>query len=491
MTTTLKLYTRMISDFSSAVTTLTASLQTQVDALVYGRTVFTPTATLTQVNAAIAAANAGTGAKRLLFRAGTYTFSAALTTITANNVVLEGEGDYNGGTTFNFTTTTGNDITISGAHSGVRGVYFATTARKTSGYSVKLLGFRSFVDQVRMDYVFNGVHVADGATEARIGTIHFRYLLGTRGVLFGGTAGARCYRLVIDDIAADNPLPLTHPAPSGVKTWATATAYSLNDMTLVNSKVYQCTTAGTSAGSGSGPSGIPGTGGSDAFSTTITDGTCVWKFVYDGDLKWIVQESYAYSLVVNKAALINGYTSFVQADAAATGTSYPTWATFWDLESDHPFDVGVLLERGEGFDASGPWISSSMRAQGMVFGANHRGEITVRGHRVFGNAKEGILHNAGPDNVLVTGGRVGDNSVLTADTYDGVAVAADATHFSYQGNFLGDSPSVAGNNQRYSLIVNTGASDYYVVADNIVQGSTTGGVSDGGSGVNKRVANNV
>lgn len=52
--------------------------------------------------------------------------------------------------------------------------------------------------------------------------------------------------------------------------WAISTAYALGDKKLANGNVYSCTTAGTSAGSGSGPSGT-GSG--------ITDGTAVWAYV--------------------------------------------------------------------------------------------------------------------------------------------------------------------------------------------------------------------
>jgi hypothetical protein len=52
--------------------------------------------------------------------------------------------------------------------------------------------------------------------------------------------------------------------------WAQSTSYTLNQVIDVGSNVYQCTTAGTSASSGTGPSGT-GSG--------ITDGTAVWKYL--------------------------------------------------------------------------------------------------------------------------------------------------------------------------------------------------------------------
>lgn len=52
--------------------------------------------------------------------------------------------------------------------------------------------------------------------------------------------------------------------------WATATAYLEDAYVAAGGKVYICTTAGTSAASGSGPTGT---------TAGITDGTAVWDYV--------------------------------------------------------------------------------------------------------------------------------------------------------------------------------------------------------------------
>lgn len=57
-----------------------------------------------------------------------------------------------------------------------------------------------------------------------------------------------------------------------VNSWAATTGYALTDRVTNVSKVYQCITAGTSAGAG-GPTGT---------STDITDGSVHWKYLGDG-----------------------------------------------------------------------------------------------------------------------------------------------------------------------------------------------------------------
>lgn len=54
------------------------------------------------------------------------------------------------------------------------------------------------------------------------------------------------------------------------KTWAQSTAYVLGDYIIRTGSALECTTAGTSSASGSGPTAPGSVGG------TVTDGTVVW-----------------------------------------------------------------------------------------------------------------------------------------------------------------------------------------------------------------------
>jgi hypothetical protein len=76
----------------------------------------------------------------------------------------------------------------------------------------------------------------------------------------------------------------------------------------------------------------------------------------------------------------------------------------------------------------------------------------------------------------------------------GIAVAAGVTDFIVQGNNLGPAQIHTGfwsvQSQTNGITIATGASDRYIVADNLVSGNGGAGVVDNGSGVNKRVANN-
>jgi hypothetical protein len=55
--------------------------------------------------------------------------------------------------------------------------------------------------------------------------------------------------------------------------WATSHAYVVGNLKSANGNIYKCTTAGTSASSGTGPSGT---------GAAISDGTCVWAYQIAG-----------------------------------------------------------------------------------------------------------------------------------------------------------------------------------------------------------------
>lgn len=59
------------------------------------------------------------------------------------------------------------------------------------------------------------------------------------------------------------------PPPATAPTWAVNRAYTAGATVSVGTNVYICATAGTSAATGSGPSGV---------GAAIADGTCVWTY---------------------------------------------------------------------------------------------------------------------------------------------------------------------------------------------------------------------
>lgn len=432
-----------------------------------------------------AAINANPG-KIIFIPKGSYKFSQI--SISSNGTTLMGEAML-GGTTFIPTQTTGNDVVFNGCqHSQIQNVNFRPTVKKTSGYCVYFTGnaYKCKAVNVRVDYAYNGFAIYNG-TENEIIDCQCRYMLGVDGIYFGGSTGS--YRAVINNFNADNPY--IGPAnTSQVKTYAAATAFSLNDMVVSDSKIWQCTQAGTT-GAASAPSGYPGTTGATVFTTAVTDGTAQWKFISTVSLTWIRQDSFGYSLVIDKAACLNGARGFAQTDTVNSGSSYPIWAFVWDLECDHNFFGGVLLEEGEGCYINGSWIGSVLAGNGVLVDTDYRGEVSIgSGTRIMGNAQHGVLIQEGPETVYIDGCQIGYNSQETASTYNGITVSANAVDFSILNCRIGDLRGSGSSNEALSILVEAGTSDKFVIANNNLFGGL-GPLVDNSTGTDKVIANNI
>jgi hypothetical protein len=420
------------------------------------------------------------------FPAGKYRITSGFTT-SYSGVRILGAGASPNGTQIITSQTTGDIFTLNSSiqRAGIQGIYISYSSLPTAGYAITITGnaYRCFAKDIIISHAFNGINVLS-AVETELDRIELRYMIGSVGIKYAGALGALSHGLRIDNMLADNPYPAS-ATTAMVKTWAISTAYSLNDIIYVNGKVYQCTTAGTSAGVGTGPSGVPGTTATNAFTTEIDDGTAKWKFV-NSAMQWIVFDNYAYTLRLKGLSLLDGYTGVVMTDTANTGSSYPTWLYASQLELDHSFFVSALLNGGEGAYVTNSWIGSSLSESGVSVGANFRGEASITNTRVMGNARYGILFNGGQD-YLVTGCEIGDNSQEGSGTYHGVVVAANIGKFSIVGNKIGDVIGTGGNPQGYGVIVLAGTSDNYYITGNVLDGNVTGRLLDAGTGTTKTV----
>jgi hypothetical protein len=413
----------------------------------------TAAANTTGLNAAIAAATALGGGVVYLPR-GTIDLNA-LTTINCNNLVLKGQGRFTGGTELRFNNATGDCLTFStSGHMGIEDVYITSNTRRTSGYALKFTGspYVPTVYRVRVDYHYNGIYI-DSGSQAVIEDFAMRYMYGSIGINLLGTVSAGIYGVQMLRINADNPYPITYGT---VRTWATSTAYTAGQIALINSKIWQCSTSGTSSGSGSGPSAIPGTGPADGFSTAVTDGTAAWKFVCDGNLHWLIQDSYTYSVAIDQSALINAFRGVAMNDSALTGTSYPLWFDCENLEIDHSYSDCVLLSAGEAFHSTKLWAGSSLQGRGVLIDTGFRGEVDIHaGGRIVGNWLDGILYANGPTNFNLSGCTIALNSQHSVGTYHNVNLAASSHDVVINGNTIGRS---AGGNGRAAYGVFGGAS---------------------------------
>lgn len=441
---------------------------------------------VTRAVTALLASSTSGGVVRLSRRS--YIFGSTVTFTSLNNVRIIGAGKFSSGTMIRETFAAGDAFNFVGcAHSGIEEVMFWPTVRKTSGFSVTLTNscFSCFVD-FRTDYGWNGLGI-EGATETRF-KVKTRYMLGTIGAWYAGNITHKSYRAICEDMIADNPYPLPASA-TNAKTWANGMTLVAGDHFEINGAVYQATVGGVAGGSA--PTGYPtGTTPESVFTGTIASGAATLKWVSNSALAHLVMDNYAYSLVIDKAALLNGNVGFTMIDSANTGSSYPIWAFANDLETDHSRALGLNLDRGEGFfDIGGCWIGSCLTGNGVTIGSNFRGEVSFGpGSRIMGNAQHGVLRQAGAIDVRLTGVACVDNGVKgPSGTYHGLRIAGLSVDTQIVGGRYGDSVSVAGNLQGWGISI--GAScDKTTISGAVVRGNATGTIDVGATQTNLHIA---
>lgn len=434
------------------------------------------TSALDTLTAAVSAAGGGT----IVFPAGIFPLNA-LSTITGS-VKLRGQGSYSGGTELDFRNTTGDSITLDDcAHGGLFDLFINHgSVRKTSGFSVKITGtlsFRPRLVNLRFDYGFNGIYVEQCAGMV-MDYITMRYMFGSEGVfLRGGSSSVEVHSVQIDHILCDNPYPNAYGA---VVTWSNSLAVNLNEITIVNGAVYQCTTAGTTAAAGSGPSGLPsGTTGPTAFSNTITDNTVEWKYICHDSLTWFLMDSHAYSASIENAQFINGVRGVQMRDLVGSGaSSRPKWLNLTNVEVDHPYGAAVQSDGGEGVYMESCWLGSSLTDTGARVQSGFAGEINISKTRIVGNYSHGILFNKG-GSIMAT---VSDciialNSQSGSANADGIHTITGAEDVSISNNICGQSAEGSGQ-QGYGINIGS-TNDNIIVRGNNNQGNVTGGLNQG------------
>lgn len=110
-------------------------------------------------------------------------------------------------------------------------------------------------------------------------------------------------------------------------------------------------------------------------------------------------------------------------------------------------------------------------------------QIDFLGPQMTLNGGRGALISGGND-IHFNGGWACNN------TSSGIEIAANVTKFSVANMRIGDGAGLSGNGA-WGILVNAGTSDQYRIVNNDCTGNTSGGISDGGTGVQKTILGNL
>lgn len=239
--------------------------------------------------------------------------------------------------------------------------------------------------------------------------------------------------------------------------------------------VYGCTSVGIS---------IVGTLGgaphiANVFSSFHTDGQL------NGSIGVLVRGSVE-SLKLSGGELLNSNPQ-IQIDSPGgdivTYQHAPAWVRLSDLVLDGGTGAGLVVNTAVLLSMTG--VVATSNALGG-FNISNVDTVAASSCQAVNNGAPGWSLGTGSAHVTLSG------CTGTKNTGSGVSVAAGVSDFVIQGGSYSGTYPISGwvKVQAYGISVAAGASDRYVIADNLVSGNTTAGISDGGTGVNKRVANN-
>lgn len=151
-----------------------------------------------------------------------------------------------------------------------------------------------------------------------------------------------------------------------------------------------------------------------------------------------------------------------------------------DFECDHSVSGGTI-QGGTGIQIVNSWFGSSLGGNGLTFTSGFSGFASVSNSHIRDNSASGVLVN-GSGGVQLTG------NIISGNASAQVAVGGGVSNFQINSNSLG----VPGDpTSTYCALVNTGASNYYTISNNVCGATNTNGVTDGGSGSKKSVTGNV
>ena len=190
---------------------------------------------------------------------------------------------------------------------------------------------------------------------------------------------------------------------------------------------------------------------------------------------------------ITGSAWAGGYFPGILDGPADAHGSRPEYGVISGCYFDFGITNGLRLWKCAGMRIVGCWVSSRAN-NGVYFKTAH--STTMSDCTLAHSYWNGILLEPGSPFTMITGCIISGNNRAN-DGKSGIYVIAGTTGFVIQGNTIGKgTASGFDGTQARPVIVEVGASDRYIIKNNLIQGNTTNSVQDGGTGVNKAVGEN-
>jgi hypothetical protein len=405
------------------------------------------------INAAIAAANATPGT---IYFGQTHLITSTLTAISANSIHLQGRGRFSSGTEIKLTAASGMDAFVfdDARYCSMSDMWIRATNPFQTGSAIKVDdSYKVRIERLLISDFGWGIELF-ASSLIHCEDIILSDLKGTEGIYAHGTVADQCRAIRLVFIAGGTQFPADVVGRGSA--WAPSTAYIVGNVVTNGDGIYQCTTSGTSAGSG-GPTGV-GTG--------ITDGTVVWQLAM-GATKWFHMGEHTSTFDMTDCGALQGSHGIV-VDGDETA-----FLRVKNFQADHVFNRGVLLASGTQHRLDQVFVTSVLDGDAIEIGAAVTGNWEFVGGNIFGVSGAGVSIQAGDG--LLMGMQIVQCSTKTANTRDGIEVAAGIENWSVIGCSSGYGIGGTTPDMRYGISIGAGC-DNYVVTDNRFIDNQTGAI---------------
>lgn len=436
------------------------------------------------LTAAYTAANASPG---VVYLGKWHRVTNVLPPITSNNVIVTGRGPFNGGTIFQIDTPTPMNVlqVLNCQYAGFMNMWIVGARAFTSNWGMRLQGcYRGFAKNLQITSVGQGFEV-DRCTLTDIDYVNMGDLYGPYAHYAHGQNGVHNHAVKYRDCVVGTAYPLTIVGQA--RAWAQSTNFVAGQVCKANGNFYQCLQGGLSAGSGTGPSGLPTTNIATLRTTPITDGTVLWVFAMPAAASY-KQGSWAHTFEVLDCGALQGDQGVLVEDDAPASGSEPLFSRSHNLQVDHAYGGGVHLRAGSSHDHDKLLIISTLAGDAIEVGSGVDGDWSFDNVDVFGCSGAGMTIARGDG--TVHNARFGVIGAALANSRDCIEVAAGVQHLTVNDCTLGRVLASGAVTNRYGLSIAAGA-DNYTVTGNRAYGQTGGYLNTPGTAATRVLSGNI
>lgn len=292
--------------------------------------------------------------------------------------------------------------------------------------------------------------------------------------VFVQDSNAYFYRL-----KADQNWPYARPTNAQlVGAWTASTAYTLGQVVSSQGFYLQCIVAGTSGLTQ--PTIL-------RYGNNIVDGligAVTWQMACATTQCAMQVDTGSIQVFAINSDFTGAYVRGIYlTDTGGTGSTGPQLTIIEASDFDSQLQSGIEGIAGAGLLVHnctfGPLVETG--STGIYLHSSWVSDAEITANLIQG-VGTGVFLAAGQNTNI-------SNNDLVNCSSAGAYVSAGVQYFTINGNNAGKSTTWGAN--AYGITVQTGSSDYYVITGNNTGGATSGGVTDGGSGSHKVVANNL